>query len=195
MLSGGRAELGIGAAWYEREHRGLGVPFPPAAERFERLEETLQICLQMWSGNVGSYKGRHYRLEETPCSPAPLSKPHPPILIGGGGEQKTLRLVARYGDACNLFANSPTDVAHKLDVLRRHCDELGRDYSSIEKTILYQGKALMADRDRFFAEMSEYDRLGVGTVIVMPMVDGDTADWITSTCGPIRERLATLDDG
>lgn len=195
VLSGGRAELGIGAAWYEREHRGLGVPFPPAAERFERLEETLQICLQMWSGNVGSYKGRHYRLEETPCSPAPLSKPHPPILIGGGGEQKTLRLVARYGDACNLFANSPTDVAHKLDVLRRHCDELGRDYSSIEKTILYQGKALMADRDRFFAEMSEYDRLGVGTVIVMPMVDGDTADWITSTCGPIRERLATLDDG
>ena len=113
VLSGGRAELGIGAAWYEREHRGLGVPFPPVAERFERLEETLQICLQMWDAdNNGPFDGRHYQLAETLCSPAPISQPRPPILIGGGGERKTLRLVARYGDACNLFAvgtrRSPT---------------------------------------------------------------------------------------
>ena len=107
VLSGGRAQLGIGAAWYEREHRGLGVPFPPVAERFERLEETLQICLQMWSDDDGPYEGRHYQLAETICSPRPISSPRPRILIGGSGERKTLRLVARYADACNLFAISP----------------------------------------------------------------------------------------
>ncbi len=107
VLSGGRAQLGIGAAWYEREHRGLGVPFPPLAERFERLEETLQICLQMWSGDSGPYQGRHYQLAETICSPPPVSTPRPRILVGGSGERKTLRLVARYADACNLFATSP----------------------------------------------------------------------------------------
>ena len=119
VLSGGRAQLGIGAAWYEREHRGLGVPFPPVAERFERLEETLQICLQMWSDDDGPFEGRHYQLAETMCSPRPISAPRPPILIGGGGERKTLRLVARYADACNLFAFDPDEVAHKLEVLRR----------------------------------------------------------------------------
>ena len=101
VLSKGRGELGIGAARYEREHVGLGVPFPPLAERFERLEEALQICLQMWSSNDGPYDGKHYRLTETLCSPQPISRPHPRILIGGSGEQKTLRLVAKYGDACN----------------------------------------------------------------------------------------------
>ena len=126
VLSAGRAELGIGAAWYEREHRGLGVPFPPVSERFERLEETLQICLQMWSDNDGAYEGAHYQLAETLCSPPPVSSPRPRILIGGSGERKTLRLVATYADACNLFGDAAT-VAHKLDVLRRHCDDVGRD--------------------------------------------------------------------
>jgi F420-dependent oxidoreductase-like protein len=137
VLSGGRARLGIGVGWYEREHLGLGVPFPPVAERFERLEETLQIALQMWSGEVGSYEGRHYTLAETLCRPLPLSRPHPPILIGGGGEQKTLRLVARYADACNLFASTEDALAtlpHKLDVLRAHCEREGRPYEAIEKT-------------------------------------------------------------
>src|SRR5215207_5580416 len=105
VLSGGRAELGIGAGWYEREHRALGVPFPPLAERFERLEETLQICLQMWSDDDGPYEGRHHRLAETLCRPAPVSRPRPRILIGGGGERKTLRLVARYADACNIVGD------------------------------------------------------------------------------------------
>jgi alkanesulfonate monooxygenase len=134
VLSGGRAWLGIGAAWNEAEARGLGLPFPPTAERFERLEEALQICLQMWSGDDGPYRGRHYQLERTLDSPRPLSRPHPPILIGGGGERKTLRLVARYAHACNLFA-SP-DVARKLDVLRQHCDREGRNYDEIEKTVM-----------------------------------------------------------
>jgi F420-dependent oxidoreductase-like protein len=135
VLSGGRAMLGIGAAWNEEESRGLGLFFPPTAERFERLEETLQICLQMWSGQDAPYEGRFYHLARTLNVPQVLSKPHPPILIGGGGEKKTLRLVATYADACNLFP-SP-QVSHKLDVLREHCESVGRDYASIEKTVLY----------------------------------------------------------
>jgi len=134
IVSGGRAWLGIGAAWNEQEHRGLGVPFPPLAERFERLEETIQICLRMWSDDEAPFQGRHYRLERPLNSPQSLSRPHPPILIGGGGERKTLRLVARYADACNLFM-SP-QIPHKLDVLRRHCEAEGRDYGTIEKTSL-----------------------------------------------------------
>ncbi len=137
VLSGARAWLGIGAAWFEREHLGLGVPYPPIAERFERLEETLQIVKQMWSGDAKPFDGRHYQLAETLNVPQPLARPHPPILIGGQGEQKTLRLVARYGDACNLFTHAGTDaVAHKLDVLRRHCDDVGRSYGDIERTTL-----------------------------------------------------------
>ncbi len=135
VLSRGRAWLGIGAAWNAEESRGLGIPFPPAAERFERLEETLQICLQMWGGDEKPYRGRHYQLERPLNSPQSLSRPHPPVLIGGGGEKKTLRLVARYADACNLFAGH--DEARKLDVLRRHCEEIGRDYDTVYKTVYY----------------------------------------------------------
>lgn len=136
VLSGGRAWLGIGAAWFDREHHGLGVPFPSLRERFERLEEALQITLQMWSDNDGPYEGKHYQLAETISSPQPLSKPRPPILIGGGGERKTLKLVARYADACNFFGD-PATVRHKLDVLRQHCQDEGRNYDEIEKTVLF----------------------------------------------------------
>ncbi len=137
VLSGGRAYFGIGAAWNEEEHKGLGVTFPPLKERFEMLEETLQIALQMWSGSDAAYNGKHSQLARTLNVPQALSKPHPPILIGGGGEQKTLRLVAKYGDACNLFARMGDDVvSHKLEVLRQHCAEVGRDYNEIEKTTL-----------------------------------------------------------
>ena len=135
VLSGGRAWLGIGAAWNEEESRGLGIPFPPVAERFERLEETLQICLQMWRGDETPYEGKHYRLERPLNSPQALSRPHPPILIGGGGERKTLRFVARYAQACNLFPGP--DLARKLDVLRAHCDAEGRDYDEITKTCYF----------------------------------------------------------
>jgi F420-dependent oxidoreductase-like protein len=134
VLSGGRAWLGIGAAWNADESHGLGLPFPPTAERFERLEEALQICLQMWRDDDGPYAGKHYRLERTLNSPQALSRPHPPILIGGGGERKTLRLVAQYAQACNLFAGP--DLEHKLDVLRGHCEAVGRDYDEITKTVM-----------------------------------------------------------
>jgi F420-dependent oxidoreductase-like protein len=135
VLSGGRAWLGIGAAWNEEEARGLGIPFPPVAERFERLEETLQICLRMWRGDQSPYHGKHYRLDRPLNSPQSLSRPHPPIMIGGGGEKKTLRLVAQYADACNLFAGR--DQARKLEVLRQHCEAVGRDYDTVYKTAYY----------------------------------------------------------
>ncbi|HEU5349167.1 MAG TPA: LLM class F420-dependent oxidoreductase [Ktedonobacterales bacterium] len=131
VLSGGRACLGIGAGDYEEEARGLGIPFPPLAERFEMLEETLQICLHMWSGNEQPYTGKHYQLEHPRNQPQSLSTPHPPILVGGDGERKTLRLVARYADMCSL--RPKPEIPHKLDVLRRYCDEEGRDYDAIEK--------------------------------------------------------------
>jgi len=135
VLSGGRSYFGIGAAWNEQESKGLGVPFPPIGVRFELLEEALQIAKQMWSPNNGPYRGKHNHLAETLCSPQPLSRPHPPILIAGGGEKKTLRLVAQYGDACNVYG-SPEVVKTKLAILKEHCNALGRDYGSIEKTTL-----------------------------------------------------------
>jgi F420-dependent oxidoreductase-like protein len=138
VLSGGRAWFGIGAAWYEREAVGLGVPYPPRAERFERLEETLQIARQMWSGEVTPYQGKHYRLAEPLTNPQPLARPHPPIMIGGNGERKTLRLVAQYADACNLLVPDPGEARHKFEVLKRHCAELGREYDEIERTSLIE---------------------------------------------------------
>jgi len=140
VLSGGRAWLGIGAGWNEQESRGLGIPFPSTTERFERLEETLQIALQMWAGDESPYAGRHFQLDRPLNSPPAVRRPHPPVLIGGGGEKKTLRLVAKYADACNLF-DSP-ELPHKLEVLRDHCEREGRDQAEIEKTALH---ALMAD--------------------------------------------------
>ena len=139
MLSGGRAFLGIGAGFYEREHAGLGIVLPPVGERMRRLEETLQIALQMWRGDVKEFHGRHYDLAETLNVPQSLQRPHPPILIGGGGEKRTLSIVARYGDATNLFGAQGIDaLQHKLDVLREHCEQHGRDYDSIEKTVQVQ---------------------------------------------------------
>ena len=135
VLSGGRAYLGIGAAWNEYESHSLGIPFPPLKERFERLEEALQIAHQMWKGDETPFNGKYYQLQRPLNSPQPLNKPHPPILIGGTGEQKTLRLVAQYADACNLFARMGDDVLrHKLEVLQMHCEKLHRPYDAIEKT-------------------------------------------------------------
>jgi F420-dependent oxidoreductase-like protein len=134
VLSGGRAWLGIGASWNHRECHGLGIPFPPLKVRFEMLEETLQIAKHMWTNAKGAFMGKHFKLLEPLNSPQPLTKPHPPILVAGGGERKTLRLAAKYGDACNMFSDDLGEVRRKLDVLRQHCEELGRDYDSIEKT-------------------------------------------------------------
>jgi F420-dependent oxidoreductase-like protein len=186
VLSGGRARMGIGASWYEREQRGLGVPVVPVAERFERLEETLQICLQMWSEDTGPFSGRHYQLAETMCVPAPISRPHPPILVGGGGEKKTLLLAARYADACNVFGISPDDVAHKLDVLRSHCEDEGRDYDRIDKTVLAMRPAL-ADVDGFLAAAAEYAALGVTELGVMP--DRHPVEFATQIAERVLPRL------
>jgi F420-dependent oxidoreductase-like protein len=177
VLSGGRAVLGIGAAWFEREHRGLGVPFPSLAERFERLEEALQICNQMWDpDNNGPFTGKHYQLEETLCSPQPIIRPK--VMIGGSGERKTLRLVAQYGDACNLFPSSPEDVAHKLDVLRRHCDDVGRNYDEIRTTMTANNpRPTLETRDEFIRQMADYAKLGIQTAIVTPTT-GSPAAWI-----------------
>jgi alkanesulfonate monooxygenase SsuD/methylene tetrahydromethanopterin reductase-like flavin-dependent oxidoreductase (luciferase family) len=137
VLSEGRANFGIGAAWFDREHIGLGVPFPPLKERFEMLEETLQIARRMWQGDARPFLGRHYQLHEPLNFPAAVSRPHPPILIGGGGEKRTLRLVARYADACNLLGHLPlSELVHKLDLLRDYCREEGREYEAIERTVL-----------------------------------------------------------
>jgi len=190
VVSGGRGQLGIGAAWYEREHLGYGVPFPPLSERFERLEETLQICHQMWSDDDGPYEGVHYRLAETVCSPKPVSSPRPRILVGGSGEQKTLRLVARYADACNLFATGPAEVAHKLQVLERHCAEADRPPGDIQKTILGMADPL-GDVDAFLASMEEYAVLGVDLVEVMPLVE-DPAAWADRLGREVVPRLAEL---
>jgi F420-dependent oxidoreductase-like protein len=170
VLSGGRAVLGLGAAWYEREHRGLGVPFPPLAERFERLEETLQVVRQMYSDNNGPYEGKHYRLEETLCSPQPLRRV--PVMVGGSGEKKSLRLVAKYADACNLFANpalGPETVALKLDVLRAHCFEVGRDFDEIRKTVLWSSPFdPVGDAKSLLGHLAELADLGITEVHVMP---------------------------
>jgi F420-dependent oxidoreductase-like protein len=189
VLSAGRAQLGIGASWYEREQVGLGVQVVPVKERFERLEETLQICLQMWSDNNGPYQGAHYQLAETLCVPAPLSLPHPPILIGGGGERKTLLLVARYADACNLFESSPDEVSRKLDVLRSHCDAEGRDYDAIRKTVVYQGPLVDTHPDDVIAEVRCYAALGISQLDVMP--DRDPVEYVERVA-KIVPRLADL---
>jgi F420-dependent oxidoreductase-like protein len=189
VLSGGRARLGIGASWYEREQRGLGVPVVPVAERFERLEETLRICLQMWSDKNGPFHGRHYQLAETLCVPAPISRPHPPILVGGGGERKTLLLAARYADACNLFGSSPAEVGHKLEVLRSHCDAEGRDYDAIEKTVLAV-RPVLADVDAFIAAAGEYAALGVTELETMP--DRHPVEFAEQLAERVLPRLADV---
>jgi F420-dependent oxidoreductase-like protein len=172
VLSGGRAVLGLGAAWNQQEHDALGVPFPPVAERFERLEETLQIVTAMFDGERSPYDGKHYRLGETVNSPAPVRRP--PIMVGGAGERKTLRLVAKYADACNLFANAdagPAALQHKLDVLRGHCDREGTDYDAIAKTILWSGDLDPAEGDAFARQLEGFAELGVTEVHVMHLGD------------------------
>jgi F420-dependent oxidoreductase-like protein len=167
VLSGGRAYCGIGAAWFDREHHGLGVAYPPLGERFERLEEALRILRQFWSGEATRFDGRHYQLAETLNSPPAITKPHPPILIGGMGEKNSLRLVAQYADACNLFTFQGLDVvAHKLDVLRRHCDAVGRDYDAIEKTVLGSARLDKKIASDFVGYARAFAKIGVQHFIV-----------------------------
>jgi F420-dependent oxidoreductase-like protein len=174
VLSGGRAFFGIGAAWYEREHRGLGVAFPPLKERFERLEEALKIVFQMWDeNNNGEFRGKYYQLAETMNHPQPLSQPHPPVLIGGSGEKKTLRLVAQYADMCNIMAPDIQTLAHKLDILREHCRSVGRDYDSIEKTTSLQGDP--TDVEFALERCQQLAQLGMQTVFTRAVVERPVA--------------------
>ena len=190
VLSGGRAWLGLGAAWYDREHEGLGVPFPPMAERFERMEETLQIAQQMWSDDDGPYAGKHYELAETICLPKPV-RGRVPILIGGAGERKTLRLVAQYADACNLFGSEGVEgIAHKLDVLRRHCDDVGRDYDDIRKTMVLHTDPL-ADWDGFMTEMEAYAKVGISLVTMAPPTE-DPEAWAIGMVSDVVPRLKEI---
>jgi F420-dependent oxidoreductase-like protein len=166
VLSEGRAWLGIGAGWYERESKGLGVPFPPLRERFERLEETLKIAHHMWRGDTTPLYGKHVQLAEPLNSPPPISQPHPPILVGGGGERKTLRLVARYADACNFFARLPKhDLARKLAKLRGYCDEEGRSFDTIDKSVLTQWNPVRKSAQEILDQLGELRELGFDTVI------------------------------
>jgi F420-dependent oxidoreductase-like protein len=166
VLSEGRANLGIGAGWYERESKGLGIPFPPLNERFARLEETLKIAHQMWRGDTTPFYGKHFRLAEPINSPQALTRPHPPILIGGGGERRTLRLVARYADACNLFARLPVyELARKLEKLRDYCDEAGRPWESIEKTALANWNLSRQSSEKILDRVRELRELEFDTVI------------------------------
>jgi F420-dependent oxidoreductase-like protein len=198
VLSHGRAYFGIGAAWNEEEHRGLGVPFPPLAERFERLEETLQIALQMWSGDDKPYHGKHYTLERPLNSPQSVQRPHPPIIIGGSGERKTLRLVARYGDACNLFARLGDEtVKQKLDVLRSHCEAVGRPYEQIEKTTLDTIHITRDGRNGSLTPQAAIDRcaalaaMGIDQAIFnMPNVsDLEPFDLLENEIVPVVEKI------
>lgn len=165
VLSGGRAVLGIGAGWNEEEAVGLGLPRPLAGGRFEKLEETVRIARQMWAGDESPFQGKQYTLERPLNKPGPITKPHPPILIGGSGEQKTLRLVAQYGDACNLFGGMETK--HKLEVLKRHCDDLGRDYDEIEKTAMLGVEVALGAKEpgRVLRQAEELGKLGITHVI------------------------------
>ncbi|MEH1127598.1 LLM class F420-dependent oxidoreductase [Micromonospora sp. CPCC 206061] len=189
VLSGGRARLGIGASWYEREQVGLGVPVVPVSERFERLEETLRICLQMWSDDNGPFHGKHYELAETLCVPQPLTRPRPPIMVGGGGEKKTLLMVARYADACNIFGTSVGDVKRKFDILRDHCEAEGRDYDRIEKTVAIVRPPL-ADVDGFLTDAAGFAKLGVTELQFMP--DRHPVEFTEQLAERILPRLADI---
>ncbi|TRW88791.1 LLM class F420-dependent oxidoreductase [Mycolicibacterium sp. 018/SC-01/001] len=187
VLAGGRTMFGIGAAWYEREHLALGVPYPPTARRFEMLEETLQICLQMWSDDDGPYHGEHFELAETLCRPQPIRRP--PVLIGGGGEKKTLRLVAQYAEVWNNTAPLE-EIPHKLDVLRRHCDDVGRDFREIRLSAgLFDDP--FTDVDGYLRTLDRYSALGFDLISTGPVPGTpDPQGWVRRLGDEIIPRLS-----
>ena len=190
VLSGGRSMFGIGAAWYEREHTALGIPYPPLSQRFEMLEETLQICRQMWSDDDGPYNGQHYQLAETICEPKPIRRP--PILIGGDGEKKTLRLVAQYADIWNSTVTEVDGLQHKIDVLHRHCDAVGRDAAEIRKTVGFFVDPF-ADIDESLQTIERYAGLGVEMINMGPLPGNpDPVGFIRRLGDELVPRLADI---
>ncbi|TMF03387.1 MAG: LLM class F420-dependent oxidoreductase [Chloroflexi bacterium] len=195
VLSQGRAWLGIGAGWYEREAKGLGIPFPPLRQRFERLEETLEIAHHMFRGDTEPFYGKHFQLAEPLNSPAPISQPRPPILIGGGGERKTLRLVARYADACNLFTRYPRrDLARKLDKLRGYCDEAGRSFDEIDRTALGQWDPVRKSPQEILDQLGDLHELGFTTAIAS-LRDVETLKPIEIIARDVLPHAAALQQG
>jgi F420-dependent oxidoreductase-like protein len=186
VLSGGRAMLGLGAAWYEREHTGLGVPFPPMSERFDRLEEALQVCQRVWSDDTSPYEGTHYRLAEPVGLPAPLHRPR--VLVGGSGEKRTLPLVARHADACNLFGTDVPTVRRKLEVLDRACEAEGRDPATVQRTVISGGDPQDA---AVLRELEQLAALGVEQVWFSAPGE-DPAGWTARTAEALVPRLADL---
>jgi F420-dependent oxidoreductase-like protein len=188
VLSGGRAWLGLGAGYHGEEAEAMGLPLPPTAERFERLEETLAIAMRMWAGDEAPFTGRHYRLRRPAGSPPPLRRPHPPVLIGGAGERRTLRLVARYADACNLFdiPDGGATVKHKLAVLARHCQEAGRPYEAIDKTLSTRLEAGESS-DEFARRCAAAAALGIEHVVVVT-----PGPWTSEAVATLGEAIATL---
>ena len=190
VLSGGRAVFGIGAAWYDREHHALGFPYPAVSRRFEMLEETLQICRQMWSDDNGPYSGKHYELAETICEPQPIRRP--PILIGGDGEKKTLRLVAQYADVWNSTVYDPDELKHKVDVLDRHCDSVGRDPAEIRKTVGFFIDPF-EDLDGYLATAERFAKLGFDMVNAGPFPGNpDPVGFIRRIGDELVPRLAEI---
>jgi len=188
VLTGGRAWLGIGVGHHGGEASDMGLPFPPTAERYQRLEETLQIATRMWAGDEAPFEGRHYRLGRPHGSPSPAGHDHPPILIGGAGEQKTLRLVARYADACNLFdiPDGGRTVRHKLDVLARHCEEVGRPYEAIEKTLSTRLEAGESS-DEFVRRCAAGAALGIEHMVVIV-----SSPWTTEALSRLTTAIPAL---
>jgi F420-dependent oxidoreductase-like protein len=188
VLSGGRAWLGIGAGYHGEEADAMGLPLPPVAERFERLEETLQVAARMWAGDESPFTGRHYRLQRPVGSPPPLRRPHPPVLLGGAGERRTLRLVARYADACNLFdiPDGGRTVRHKLEVLARHCQEAGRPYEAVEKTLSTRLEAGEPAGD-FVTRCRAAAALGIEHMVVIT-----PGPWTAAALGTLADAIATL---
>ncbi|BBY39328.1 LLM class F420-dependent oxidoreductase [Mycobacterium mantenii] len=192
VLSQGRSMLGLGAAWYEREHTALGIPYPSLSTRFEMLEETLQICRQMWSDNDGPYHGEHYRLNETICAPQPIRRP--PILIGGDGEKKTLRLVARYADIWNSMSTDVDELEHKIEVLNRHCDTVGRDRADIRLTSGgLAGTDPFENTDEFLKTVERYAGLGVDMINIGPLPGNpDPVGFVRRLGDEVIPRLAEI---
>ncbi len=183
VISGGRAILGLGAAWNDDEHAGYGYDFPSAGQRLDRLEEALQICRAMFTEAAPSFEGRHYRVSDVLNNPKPI-RGRIPVLVGGGGEKRTLRLVAQYADACNLFGDA-RQVRHKLDVLERHCADVGRDPAEITKTVLLTVRDAAATAD----QLGGYTAVGVdGFVVNLP--DVADLDRLASTGETLRKVLA-----
>jgi len=193
VLSGGRSYFGVGAAWNEREHKAFGVRYPPIAERFEMLEDLLQVAKRVWSGETGPFDGKHVQLTEQMDNPPPVQRPHPPILIGGGGERKTLRMVAQYGDATHQTTSDPQTMRHKMSVLREHCERLGRDYEEIERfcglDVSAPGRrGELAEPDLLIERIGALEEAGAqGVLFVLPsLADSDSIERF----GEVIERVA-----